>query len=152
MSESTTKTAGCLCGHISITASPMRRNFTACHCDMCRKWGGTWMAVECSSEIRFDGDDALTVYDSSSWAERGFCNKCGTHLFFRSKNENQYYIPVGLFDDGDEFVFFRQIFIDRKPDYYCFADHNLNLTSDQLAAEFSASPEDCPSMAHGDDP
>ncbi len=139
MNDSTQKTASCLCGRISISANPVRRNFTACHCDMCRKWGGLWMAVECSSDADLGGMDALTVYDSSAWAERGFCSKCGTHLFYKVKRESRYYIPVGLFGDVDDFVLRRQIYIDRKPDYYCFANDTIDLTEAQITA---AAPPD----------
>ena len=133
MDDSAPKTARCLCGHISIIANPVRRKFTACHCDMCRKWGGIWMAVECSADSSLGGIDGLTVYDSSAWAQRGFCSKCGTHLFFKIKTEGRYYVPVGLLADIDDFVFRRQIFIDRKPDYYCFANDTLDFTESQLA-------------------
>ncbi|NIT13149.1 MAG: GFA family protein, partial [Candidatus Dadabacteria bacterium] len=51
---------------------------------MCRKWcGGPLMAVNCGTDVTFEGEDNITVYDSSSWAERGFCSGCGSHLFYR---------------------------------------------------------------------
>jgi len=30
----------CLCGAIRITAKNINNNVGACHCGMCRKWGG----------------------------------------------------------------------------------------------------------------
>ena len=86
------------------------------------------MAAECFPEVQFSGTDAITVYRSSDWAERGFCSKCGTHLFFKHQNENKYFIPVGLFEGVDDFDFRRQIFIDRKPNYYCFANQTIEMT------------------------
>ena len=37
------------------------------------------------------------MYESSSWASRGFCSDCGTHLFFKLKKTGEYNMPVGLF-------------------------------------------------------
>ncbi len=51
-------------------------------------------------------------------AERGFCKKCGSHLFYRLKQNSQYYIPVGIFDNDEGLVFEHQVFIDEKPEYY----------------------------------
>ncbi len=129
------KFASCLCGHVEIRVADVRRKFTACHCDMCRKWGGTWMAAECAAGVEINGEDAVCVYSSSEWAERGFCSKCGTHLFFKHKGESKLFIPVGLFNDVDDFDFRRQIFIDRKPDYYCFANQTLEVTEAGEAIE-----------------
>ena len=65
-------------------------------------------------------------------AERGFCQQCGTHLFYRLKPKNQYYIPAGIFDRDRDFVFDHQIFIDRKPEYYSFANKTNNLTEKEV--------------------
>ena len=126
-----TDRASCLCGQITINTDIVRRNFTACHCSMCRKWGGLWMAVECSN-VHFDSEDMLATYGSSAWAERGFCSNCGTHLFYRVKRDDQYYIPVGLFDGVDDFVLKRQIYIDQKPDYFCLANETAEFTEAEL--------------------
>ncbi|WP_282100132.1 GFA family protein [Thauera aromatica] len=32
-------------------------------------------------------------------ADRGFCRKCGSHLFYRLKKGPHYVLAVGLFDD-----------------------------------------------------
>ena len=104
----------------------------ACHCAMCRKWGGgPLMAVNCGVDVFFEGEDNILVFDSSGWAERGFCKKCGSHLFYRLKERKEYIIPTGLFDDQESFVFNTQVFIDKKPSFYCFA----NKTNDMTEAE-----------------
>ncbi|WP_439346285.1 GFA family protein [Vacuolonema iberomarrocanum] len=89
------------------------------------------MVVDCSTNITFEGEESITVYDSSEWAERGFCNKCDSRLFYRLKGSNQHMVPVGLFDDQAPFVFDSQVFIDKKPSFYSFA----NQTTDMAAAE-----------------
>ncbi len=95
------------------------------------------MAVECGSDVSFEGKENIGIYKSSEWAERGFCNKCGSHLFYKLKQNNHYYIPAGIFDDGEGFVFDNQVFIDEKPQYYSFANETKNMTGEEIFAMFA---------------
>jgi len=105
----------CLCGAVEFTAKNINNNVAACHCGMCRKWGGgPLIVVSCGSEVAFEGEDNITVYNSSDWAERGFCKKCGSHLFYRLKENNEHQIPAGLFDNQANFNFDLQVFVDNK--------------------------------------
>ena len=84
------------------------------------------MAVE-ATNVSIKNEQAVTTYLSSAWASRGFCSQCGTHLFYWVDQDNQYFIPVGIFEGDIDFEFARQIYIDQKPDYYCFADQTLDI-------------------------
>jgi hypothetical protein len=135
MSEPTVGKGRCLCGKVRVTASTMSNQIGACHCRMCRLWaGGPLLAIDCGTNVSFEGQEYIAVFDSSDWAERGFCKSCGSHLFFRLKENHQYFMPVGIFEDDEKFVFHHQIFIDEKPKYYCFS----NQTRDMTGAEFFA--------------
>jgi len=135
MSENRNGRGACLCGACQFTAKEIDKTVGACHCGICRKWGGgPLMAVACGSEVFFENTDSISVYDSSMWAERGFCKQCGSHLFYRLKETQQYFIPAGLFDESIEFIFDHQVFIDKKPEYYTFK----NITSDMTEAEVFA--------------
>lgn len=128
----------CLCGEVKISAKSNDNNLGACHCSMCRKWGGgPLFAVECKSEVTFEGEDNISTFNSSEWAERGFCRSCGTHLFYRLKQGNHYAIPVGLFEGEDEWQLTEQIFIDEKPKFYSFTQKTKNLTGEEVFALFS---------------
>ncbi len=128
----------CLCGAVRVLARTKNDNIGACHCTMCRKWGGgPLFAVECESEVDFNGAEHISTFRSSEWAERGFCRECGTHLFYRLKEEGHYAIPVGLFDDGEQWTFTEQIFIDRKPAFYSFAEKTKDLTGAEVFAQYS---------------
>jgi hypothetical protein len=114
-----------------------------CHCGNCRKWGGgPMMTVECDTEVSFEGEELIKVYSSSDWAERGFCENCGSHLFYRLKSSGQYYMPIGLFDGDNPRQFTHQVFIDEKPDYYEFANRTHNLTGAEIFAQFEAQQAD----------
>jgi hypothetical protein len=133
MTETINENGSCLCGAVSFTTSNFSKKVCACHCGMCRKWsGGPFMEVECGAETSFKGEENIAVYNSSDWAERGFCNKCGSHLFYRLKESNQYMIPVGLFDDQTPFVFDSQVFIDKKPAFYSFANQTNDMTEAEI--------------------
>ena len=94
------------------------------------------MAVSCGTEVAFEGEENITVYSSSDWAERGFCRKCGSHLFYRLKESNEHQIPAGLFGDQESFNFDLQVFIDRKPSYYSFSDKTYKMTGAEVMEKF----------------
>lgn len=137
MSKTSKSHGSCLCNAVTFTANTMDHDVGACHCEMCRKWsGGPLLAVDCGSEVQFTGEQAISVFDSSEWADRGFCSKCGSHLFWRLKQTNQHIMPVGLFEAGD-LVLDHQVFIDEKPDYYSFAEKTTDMTGEQVFAMFA---------------
>ena len=129
----------CLCGAVRIAVKTATSSVGACHCSMCRRWGGgPLLAIECGDNVHFDGSEHISVFSSSDWAERGFCSACGSHLFYRLKQEGFHAIPVGLLDDDDErWVFDQQIFIDEKPSFYAFANQTRNLSGAEVFAQYS---------------
>ena len=128
----------CLCGAVHFTAASCSNHVGACHCGMCRKWGGgPLLAIDCGTDVEFDGAESIGVYGSSDWAERGFCNRCGSHLFYRLKESGQYVMPVGLFDEMEAPVSDSQIFIDSKPDWYAFANQTRNMTGQQVFEKYA---------------
>ena len=129
----------CLCSAITIRTLD-KKSIDACHCGMCRRWGGgPALVVSCGSEVQIEGIDKLKVYKSSEWAQRAFCSECGTHIFYSLLSTNEYFVPVGLFQDDLEFEFKEQIFIDRKPSYYEFANQTLNMTEAEIFTKFASS-------------
>ena len=136
----TNKTGKCLCGAVSIIAEEVKPQVGACHCGMCRKWGGRpLLAVDCGSEVTISDEELVHRYQSSEWAERGFCKSCGTHLFYRLKPNNQYIVPVDLFDGLSKLEFDHQIFIDEKPDFYSFANKTHTMTGEEVFAQYAPS-------------
>lgn len=141
MTSSVTATGSCLCGKVKVNVEQLTPNVGACHCGMCIKWGGgPLLAVDCGTAVSFEGEDAISVYDSSDWAERGFCSHCGTHLFYRLKESQQHIMPSGLFDDNSAFVLDHQIFIDKKPSFYNFSNQTKVMTGAEVFAMY-APPE-----------
>ncbi len=50
-------------------------------------------------------------------------------------------MPVGIFDDVEQFIFDHQIFIEEKPEYYCFANETQNMTGSEVFAMFAPATE-----------
>jgi hypothetical protein len=131
----------CLCGAITVTA-PDKTHIDACHCGMCRRWGGgPALGLACGPEVQIEGRDQLKVYRSSDWAERAFCSECGTHIYYQLLPSSDYFLPAGLFQDDAAFEFTEQIYIEFKPSYYDFANPTLNLTEAEVLARFAARQE-----------
>ncbi len=99
------------------------------------------MAIDCGNNVSFENESNVSIYNSSDWAERGFCKNCGSHLFYRLKENKQYFIPAGIFENTDEFIFDHQVFIDNKPDYYEFANETKNMTEKEVFAAFGVSDD-----------
>ncbi|MCP4386290.1 MAG: GFA family protein [Hyphomicrobiales bacterium] len=137
--EGTTERHGhCLCGGVRVTLKPGRNEVSACHCRMCRRWGGgPLIAIDGGADVVVHGTEIVTVYDSSPWAERAFCSVCGSNLFYRIKESGQHYVLAGLFDDEGGAEFDLQVFIDEKPDYYSFANKTKTLTGAEVFAMYA---------------
>ncbi|MFC3282131.1 GFA family protein [Litchfieldella rifensis] len=138
MSATNEYRGSCLCGAVSLTIMADNQEVGACHCNMCRIWGGgPLLALESVKEVRIDGEDEITVFRSSDWAERGFCRQCGTHLFYRLRDSKHYAVPVGLVDGGEPWSLTAQIFIDEKPTFYDFANQTRNMTGQEVFEAFT---------------
>ncbi|MEP6906792.1 MAG: GFA family protein [Pseudoxanthomonas sp.] len=83
-----TANAQCLCGDVTLEATLPSKWVAHCHCSLCRRAHGaafvTWVGMESTQCVLDDPDQRLHWYESSPGAERGFCSRCGTMMFFRS--------------------------------------------------------------------
>lgn len=132
-----TRTGQCLCGAVRFEAEEVEEEFGACHCVMCQRWSGGPFFATSVGKLRFDGEEHLTRYQSSDWAERGFCNICGSNLFYRIRKMESHEMCVGAFDDKEGFILTSEIFIDKKPDGYAFAGDHPRLTQKETLEKYS---------------
>lgn len=138
MSEAPTLSGGCLCGAVRFTAAPATHDYCICHCNMCRRWAaGPFMAIDCGDTVKFEKDADLGFYQSSPWAERGFCKQCGTSLFYKLRGKDEYFVSTEAFDDTSDFKLISEIFIDEKPAHYAFANDVKKMTGAETMAAFA---------------
>ena len=125
--------ASCLCGCVKIIARQINPKFSVCHCDSCQTWGGApFFALHCGTDLKIEGSEKVKVYKSSSWACRGFCIECGTHLFYRLNKTGEYNLPVGLFKNLHGLKMDMQYYIDQRPNYYCFCNKTQEMTQAEI--------------------
>ncbi|SMQ69757.1 Uncharacterized conserved protein [Altererythrobacter xiamenensis] len=140
MTEPVTRLNGrCLCGAVTVTATPAKPHLEACHCEMCRRWcGSAYLAVQSDASPQFTGEEHIKRYQSSDWAERGFCSKCGSNLFYRFLPTGSYSFLAGLFDEVGDRTLAEEIFVDEQPPYYTFAQQTERKTGAEVIAEAQA--------------
>lgn len=132
-------TGHCLCGAVTVMATPARPHLEACHCEMCRRWcGSAYIAVQSDDAPTFTGEEHITRYKSSDWAERGFCSQCGSNLFYRFLPTGSYSFLAGLFDDVGGRTLAEEIFVDEQPPYYSFTQKTVRKTGPEIIAEAEA--------------
>lgn len=111
----------CECGRVQFEFEAGRAAISVCHCSQCRKTSGhLWAATRTRyDDLHFISDDTLTWYASSDVAKRGFCNACGSSLFYRMNNEEGIGIAAGSLDNPPEdFCVSKHIFVKDKGSYY----------------------------------
>jgi hypothetical protein len=136
------KTGGCLCGAVRFTARPKNHDVGVCHCGMCRRWAaGPFFAMGCEGPVEVTDESNLGVYRSSEWAERCFCKKCGSVLFYRLVGKDFTVISAESLDDRTGLKLVSQIFIDEKPGYYEFGNKTHNMTGAEVFAAFAPGGE-----------
>ena len=112
----------CLCGAITFEADEIDTHVHACHCSMCRRWSGSPALAAAVGSVTFSGEENISRYESSDWAERGFCKQCGSNLFYLLKPA-RYILQAGTFNE-QPFELEGEIFCANKPGWYGFAgDH-----------------------------
>ena len=130
----------CICGSVEVTVKPAQEQFSACHCEMCRKWSaGPFLAMGCGKNVVFNGVENITTFQSSEWAERLFCNKCGTSIAWQLKGGEDCHVSSQLFKETADFPFELQVFIDEKPGNYNFKEPTKTMTGPEIFALFSPS-------------
>ncbi|MDC5518432.1 GFA family protein, partial [Acinetobacter baumannii] len=111
----------CLCGETTFEVELKNHDVHVCHCSMCRRQtSGVIMTVDVVKDsLKFIQQKHLSVFNSSEWGERGFCNACGTIIFWRTKDQSYCNINVfSLNEPVKDLKLDMEIFIDSKPDFY----------------------------------
>ena len=124
----------CLCGGVVVRLPVPANDVGVCHCATCRQWNsGPWMSLQVPDAV-ISGSE-LSVYRSSAFAERGFCRRCGTHIFHRPQDGPELAVSAGLFQSLDLHIA-REIFFDAKPAFYRFVADSEKRSSVSMAREW----------------
>ncbi|MCY3675111.1 MAG: GFA family protein [Paracoccaceae bacterium] len=117
-------TGGCLCGGVRYRITGPSRPIIYCHCSQCRRTSGHFVAATAvkTEELIFETNEGLAWFDSSEFASRGFCTRCGSSLFWKSKNRETISIMAGTLDQSYGLKAADHIYVSDKADYYELTD------------------------------
>jgi hypothetical protein len=115
---------GCQCGAVTYRVSGNMRDVVNCHCSQCRRVHGHAPGYSAArkAEMTIEGADNVTWYRSSDEAQRGFCSRCGSSLFWRPEGRETISISAGSLNAPTGMKTVRHIFAADKGDYYTIAD------------------------------
>lgn len=115
------KTGSCLCGSVAFEIHGPLSDVTACHCGQCRKQTGNyWSSAHVADkDLNFLRKDGLKWFASSDFAKRGFCQDCGSNLFWKMNDDDgKTSICVGSIDGKTGLKLGGHIFVKDAGDYY----------------------------------
>jgi hypothetical protein len=120
MSDEDEKHGSCLCGAVTFTLNGPLRSSVACHCRGCRKTSGHyWSATEVARKGLFiTNETGLRWFDSSPQARRGFCQFCGSSLFWDWHDKDTVSVGSGTLDGETGLSTLRHTCCAEKGDYY----------------------------------
>jgi hypothetical protein len=100
------------------------RPVSFCHCKQCRRTSGHFVAATAcdATDLQLLDDGGLCWYRSSPRAERGFCGKCGSSLFWKPDHGRHVSIMAGTMDTPTGLHADEHIFVAEASDYYALAD------------------------------
>lgn len=115
---------GCLCGAVRYQVTGPLRPVVACHCSQCQRTSGHHVAATKAylSDLSLQGAEAVTWYQASPTARRGFCKICGGQLFWQPVGGETISIFAGSLDQPSGLKLAEHIFVADKADYYQITD------------------------------
>lgn len=118
------KTGSCLCGDVRFELRGPLDGVIACHCTQCRKQTGHhWASTHTAdADLHFVADSTLRWYRSSDRAQRGFCSRCGSSLFWKTDGSTVTSVCAGSIDGLTGLQVAGHIFVADKGDYYSLGD------------------------------
>ncbi|MDJ0825065.1 MAG: GFA family protein [Rhodobacter sp.] len=128
----------CLCGAVRYTLSDAPEGYGACHCEMCRRWtGGIELGLQVMpGGVTWVGEENIQTYQSSDWAERGFCRTCGSNMFWRLTAEGpmrgMMSLSAGSLDSLEGLELTAEVYIDHKPAGHAFAGERKRMTEAEI--------------------
>ena len=122
-------TGGCLCGAVRYEVRGALRNVINCHCSKCRRLHGHTAAY---TSVRRE-DLILTRQDGLEWyrslsdetpnVHRGFCDRCGSSLFWDPKGiGDTIAISAGTLDAPTGLKTVGHVWVSQAGDYYEITD------------------------------
>ena len=106
------------------------RGVLICHCHECRRWsGGSFAATAARREDVVLLDDAHLRWaaspESETGARRGFCELCGSGLFWDAPDASMLSISAGSLDDQAALEAAGHVYVSQVPGWQALPDDGL---------------------------
>ena len=113
-------TGGCMCGQVRYQVRGALRDVLCCHCEQCRRSSGHFVAATACRKANFQllQQDTLKWFSIKAGERRGFCDACGSRLFFEALNGERISIAAGTLDQPQGLKIAAHIFAAKAGDYY----------------------------------
>lgn len=125
MTDDRAITGRCACGAVRFRLAGPMRPVVACHCRTCRRQSGH---VAAATQVCVSGFGITAGMDRVRWwsatpdARRGFCDTCGSLLFWEPAKGGRMSVFAGALDAPTGLRLDRHIHAQEKGDYYEIAD------------------------------
>ena len=120
MNQDQLRTGGCHCEGVRYQLVGDIRDVVNCFCKQCQKTTGHHFAATQAKLDQFEllNYETLCWYDASNSARRGFCNKCGSSLFWQKHGTETISITAGTLDQPTGLKTVKNIFVENMSDYH----------------------------------
>ena len=121
-------TGGCLCGAVRYQIVGDLRGIVLCHCSKCRRFHGNFAAYAGTkfSDLKIVKEKELKWFrsktDETPNVHRGFCQKCGSSLFWHSRGEDRIAVAAGSLDEPTNLKIIGHVWVSQIGDYYKLND------------------------------
>jgi hypothetical protein len=127
--ESEIESGGCLCGAVRYEINGRMRDVVNCHCSKCRRFHGHYGAYTSIrlQDLKFIEQRGLKWYhsitDETPNVFRGFCDICGSSLFWHPKDQEMIAVAAGSLDNSANLKTIGHIWLSQKGDCYTVSDN-----------------------------
>lgn len=114
----------CLCHGVTFQIKEPLKEVVLCHCEQCQKTSGHIAATThvFHDQLQLLSDGTLCWYQSTDQVRKGFCNGCGSSLFWAFAGRDGWSVSAGAFDDPLKVGISHHCFTTEKSDYYSIED------------------------------
>lgn len=116
----------CLCGAVEFELKGEIPNLYQCHCSLCRKVTGS--SANAALRIAADqfnwqkGEQQISEYVTDGGFKSHFCGSCGSPVPNLTANNDAYWVPVGLLEDGGKLDLVAHLFVGSRASWDTVAD------------------------------
>lgn len=127
----------CLCGAVTLTVKSRNPRLRACFCDMCRQHTSAMFISVDTVPGTLEVSGPAQSFQSSDWAERGFCGTCGSTLWYGTLHDGVRHPAAGLFENAGGGKMTLEFFADECPQGYRLEGDHKRLSSEETIAMFT---------------